>query len=722
MTPGPSLASWRPGATALLRAVVLGTSTSILWWPVTLRSGALLAGVVACLAALAADAAARPGRGPALRLLPVALIALAVAAVGGALARLLVRVSGVAELLGPVGTLQLSEIGLCVAVTAPAVFALRLAAARRPLLSLLEVAVVASAFLAGFSAHREGMVHRPLALGDFAWSRGLDPTVLFLCLGGLCLLLLATLLLAEERVRRIPLHLGALLAVALLLAVFVRLSGLPQPRPPGDLGLTGSGSGESEETASGGRSGHQLESLDFKDEYQKNGGQAPVAVVLLHDDYSPPTGTYYFRQSVFSEFNGRRLVRTTRPDVDLDIVERFPTRRLELPWQALSTSERMPLLTTTGLLVDHVRPFALDSPIELSPAQNRDGLRFQRTYEAQSMVPILQYDALLGSPPGDEEWNAAQWRHYTEAPADPRYAELAQESLEVLLPEYREDALARALAVKLYLDGNGIYSRRSQHSTAEDPTASFLFGDLTGYCVHFAHAAVYLMRALGLPARVASGYAVPESDRGSGSAIMIRGLNAHAWPEVYLAGVGWVVVDPVPERNLEEAAPRPDDTLQSMLGEMLRRGVRGQPPWEDAASDPIGLADVGRGLGLLVALAIALGFAVKAWRGLAPRLAAAAQGHRLSYRAALDRLAELGRSRRYGETREHFAERVGPLAPSFAALTALHLHCALGGAASPPAGEMQGLRMRLHRELRAQVPLWRRALGWIDPFAWLRSR
>ena len=40
-----------------------------------------------------------------------------------------------------------------------------------------------------------------------------------------------------------------------------------------------------------------------------------MAVVLLDDDYSPPSGAYYFRQEVWSQFNGTRLISTRRADV-----------------------------------------------------------------------------------------------------------------------------------------------------------------------------------------------------------------------------------------------------------------------------------------------------------------------------------------------------------------------------------------------------------------------
>ena len=56
-------------------------------------------------------------------------------------------------------------------------------------------------------------------------------------------------------------------------------------------------------------------------------------------------------------------------------------------------------------------------------------------------------------------------------------------------PRYVSDTFVKALAIKRYLEEKGFYTRKERHDRAEDPAASFLFGNLKGYCVHFAHAA-----------------------------------------------------------------------------------------------------------------------------------------------------------------------------------------------------------------------------------------
>ena len=139
-----------------------------------------------------------------------------------------------------------------------------------------------------------------------------------------------------------------------------------------------------------------------------------------------------------------------------------------------------------GLLIDHVKPFALDAPARVDPLSVVEDFRFQRTYGVVSHVRALDYRDMLGGRAGNPDWDDTTWEHYRGHPDDERYRALATGLLDTIDPEYREDPLARAVAVKAYLDRAGTYSLKSSHAGGEDPTASFLFGDITGYCVHFA--------------------------------------------------------------------------------------------------------------------------------------------------------------------------------------------------------------------------------------------
>jgi len=79
----------------------------------------------------------------------------------------------------------------------------------------------------------------------------------------------------------------------------------------------------------------------------------------------------------------------------------------------------------------------------------------------------------------------------------------------------------------------------------------FLFRTRSGFCEHYAGAFVVLMRAMGIPARVVTGYQGGERNPVDGF-LTVRQSDAHAWAEVWLPARGWIRIDPTamvsPER------------------------------------------------------------------------------------------------------------------------------------------------------------------------------
>jgi hypothetical protein len=87
----------------------------------------------------------------------------------------------------------------------------------------------------------------------------------------------------------------------------------------------------------------------------------------------------------------------------------------------------------------------------------------------------------------------------------------------------------------------------------------FLFDSKQGYCDYFATSMVVLLRAEGVPARVASGFAPGEFDPATGISI-VRENHAHSWVEAYFPRFGWITFEPsairaLPPRVEEAAAP-----------------------------------------------------------------------------------------------------------------------------------------------------------------------
>ncbi len=102
--------------------------------------------------------------------------------------------------------------------------------------------------------------------------------------------------------------------------------------------------------------------------------------------------------------------------------------------------------------------------------------------------------------------------------------------------------------IRRYFNDNYIYTERPGERKAEltgDPLKKFLSSG-KGYDVQFATAAVLMFRYYGIPARYAEGYIVTPDDvtaKAPDESIVIKRKNAHAWPEIYIDGVGFVPIE-----------------------------------------------------------------------------------------------------------------------------------------------------------------------------------
>lgn len=105
-------------------------------------------------------------------------------------------------------------------------------------------------------------------------------------------------------------------------------------------------------------------------------------------------------------------------------------------------------------------------------------------------------------------------------------------------------------AVKLQdyfaVTGGFQYDTQVDVGTGRNAIAKFL-KDKQGFCVHFSFAMAAMARTLGIPARVAVGFA-PGTPEANGT-VSVGLKDAHAWPELYFEGIGWTRFEPTPNRG-----------------------------------------------------------------------------------------------------------------------------------------------------------------------------
>jgi len=100
----------------------------------------------------------------------------------------------------------------------------------------------------------------------------------------------------------------------------------------------------------------------------------------------------------------------------------------------------------------------------------------------------------------------------------------------------------KTAAITNYLRDNIEYEATIPKTPRNQDTLEWiLFEYKKGYCVYYSSAEILMLRSLGIPARMAVGFAQGERDDNN---YTVRKLNAHAWPEVYFPGIGWVEFEP----------------------------------------------------------------------------------------------------------------------------------------------------------------------------------
>ncbi|HJR10459.1 MAG TPA: DUF3488 and transglutaminase-like domain-containing protein [Rhodanobacteraceae bacterium] len=253
-----------------------------------------------------------------------------------------------------------------------------------------------------------------------------------------------------------------------------------------------------------------------------------VAMRIGFDGVPPPENQRYFRGMVLWSFDGSAWV---------------PGAAARRPWPPAPVGVHDPLTHyDVTLLASHRHwMFALDVPVDAP--------------EDAVMGPD---HTLWSSKPIDQtlHYRVASATDYQLAPERlaPRIRAAALElpagfdpGARALAERWRaaagsDDAAIVRDALALFHDGGFVYDLDApplDRNSVDD----FLFNTKTGFCEHYAGAFTFLMRAAGIPARVVVGY-----QGGYWNAfahyLLIRQSDAHAWSEVWLAGRGWVRVDP----------------------------------------------------------------------------------------------------------------------------------------------------------------------------------
>ena len=165
--------------------------------------------------------------------------------------------------------------------------------------------------------------------------------------------------------------------------------------------------------------------------------------------------------------------------------------------------------------------------------------------------------------------------HYLQLPDNlsPRITELARSITAEAKTPYD-----KATAITAYLRSAITYSPTvAPPPEGTDSLVWFLFDSRTGFCNYYATAEVLLLRSASVPARMVVGFA--EGEYEPPDKYTIREKDAHAWPEAYFPGVGWVEFEPTSSQPALSRIPGATPTEQSLIPTLDNTGLHnaGQP-------------------------------------------------------------------------------------------------------------------------------------------------
>ncbi|MGR6321131.1 DUF3488 and transglutaminase-like domain-containing protein [Micromonospora soli] len=177
--------------------------------------------------------------------------------------------------------------------------------------------------------------------------------------------------------------------------------------------------------------------------------------------------------------------------------------------------------------------------IVFSNRENARGKRYSFDYVRSTYSPT----ALRGAPalPADHPVR----RQQTVTPSVRAVDRLVDQLIKGKQNDYDK---VRAIYGYFSVENGFTYSLSTRGGTSGDDITDFL-ATKVGYCQQYAAAMAWLVRAAGIPARVAVGFT--NGSNSEGGSYVLTNRNLHAWTEVYFDGFGWVPFDPTPAASIQ---------------------------------------------------------------------------------------------------------------------------------------------------------------------------
>ena len=372
--------------------------------------------------------------------------------------------------------------------------------------------------------------------------------------------------------------------LAVLLAVMILLSGFASVVPGG----TGAAAGLSGVQGGGGAATVEASLVDAGSQLDVQGNISLSPEVRFTVESDRPQ---YWRVDAYDRYTGSGWIRTGTARGYGGGTLGGPPGETRTLTQEYTVVDRLNVVPAAW------KPVSMSGePAQFARVSDEGGFGTGRTlgqsanYTVESQVPLTDPETLRSA--GTDYPERIQSR-YTNVPSSTpdRVGERTAR-----ITANADNPYDTARVVEQWLENNREYSLDIERPEG-DIADQFLFEMEAGYCTYFATTMVTMLRSQDIPARFVVGYTTGQ--RVARDEWVVRGLDAHAWVEVYFPDVGWVRFDPTPanprqateQESLEQAreANRTDvDTNATRDGEWTPTATATPAPLTPPEENPAG--------------------------------------------------------------------------------------------------------------------------------------
>jgi transglutaminase-like putative cysteine protease len=286
----------------------------------------------------------------------------------------------------------------------------------------------------------------------------------------------------------------------------------------------------------------------------------------------------YWRAVVYDTYTGQQWLNTGEEEETYRANEEVPVGNWGLRQPLTQT---ITMLAPAGSLIfaapdiwrvdlpmaAYIRPLPAETAegepaYEVAMARSRRPLEKDDTYRVVSAQTAVTQRSLEGA---GEKYPDSIREQYLQLPDD--FSERVAADAAAITADHTTP-YAKARAIETYLRSYTYNDNIDAPAPGQDPVEYFLYDIREGYCDYYATSMVVMLRSLGIPARLVSGYAEGAYDPEM-ALYTITEQDAHTWVEVFFPGYGWVEFEPTAgETQLNRPSgdePAYEDTLQGAV-------------------------------------------------------------------------------------------------------------------------------------------------------------